>query len=70
MWKYLQKTLIYESAPRELSNEWSCQYVLTIFNFFGNYCVPKSPSVLKELSTCCKENVDKNSGYLNTRHNI
>jgi hypothetical protein len=29
-----------ESAPQELSNEWSCQYVSTILNFLGNFCVP------------------------------
>jgi hypothetical protein len=27
------------SAPQELSNEWSCQYVSTILNVWGNYCV-------------------------------
>jgi hypothetical protein len=36
-----------ESAPQELSNEWSCQYVLTILTFFGNFCVP--PLVTIEL---------------------
>jgi hypothetical protein len=29
-----------EGAPEELSNEWSRQYVLTILNFWGNFCVP------------------------------
>jgi hypothetical protein len=29
-----------ESAPRDLSNEWSCQYVSTILYFWGNFCVP------------------------------
>jgi hypothetical protein len=29
-----------ESAPQELSNEWSCRYVLTILNLLGNFCVP------------------------------
>jgi hypothetical protein len=29
-----------ESAPQELSNEWSCRYVLIILNFLGNFCVP------------------------------
>jgi hypothetical protein len=29
-----------ESAPQELSNEWSCQYVTTILNFWGNFYVP------------------------------
>jgi hypothetical protein len=29
-----------ESVPREFSNEWSCQYVSTISNFLGNFCVP------------------------------
>jgi hypothetical protein len=28
-----------ESAPQELSNEWSCQYVLTILSFWHNFCV-------------------------------
>jgi hypothetical protein len=28
-----------ESAPLELSNEWSCQYVLTVLNFGGNFGV-------------------------------
>jgi hypothetical protein len=28
-----------ESAPQELSNEWSCQYVSTILNILGNFCV-------------------------------
>jgi hypothetical protein len=28
-----------ESAPQELSNEWSSQYVLTIINALGNFCV-------------------------------
>jgi hypothetical protein len=26
-----------ESAPRELSNEWSCQYFLTILDLFGQF---------------------------------
>jgi hypothetical protein len=30
-----------ESYPQELSNEWSCQYVLTIY--LHNFCV--APSV-------------------------
>jgi hypothetical protein len=39
-----------ESAPQELSNEWSCQYVLTILNFLGNFSVPLTIStILKEL---------------------
>jgi hypothetical protein len=41
-----------ESAPRVLSNEWSCRYVSTILNFLGNFNVSPfvtSPSVLKEL---------------------
>jgi hypothetical protein len=29
-----------ESAPQELSNEWSCQYVSTTLIFLGNFCVP------------------------------
>jgi hypothetical protein len=29
-----------ESDPQELSNEWSCQYVSTILNLLGNFCVP------------------------------
>jgi hypothetical protein len=29
-----------ESAPQELSNEWSCEYVSTILNILGNFCVP------------------------------
>jgi hypothetical protein len=29
-----------ESAPQELSNEWSCQYIAIILKFFGNFCVP------------------------------
>jgi hypothetical protein len=29
-----------ESAPRELSNERSCQYASTILNLRGNFCVP------------------------------
>jgi hypothetical protein len=28
-----------ESAPQELSNEWLCQYVLTILRFWGNFFV-------------------------------
>jgi hypothetical protein len=28
-----------ESAPQELSNEWSCQYVSTIINILCNFCV-------------------------------
>jgi hypothetical protein len=28
-----------ESAPQELSNEWSCQQVSTILNLLGNFCV-------------------------------
>jgi hypothetical protein len=37
-----QKTTLVptESASQELSNEWSCQYVLTILNFLGNFCAP------------------------------
>jgi hypothetical protein len=27
-----------ESAPHELSNEWSCQYVSSILNFSDNFC--------------------------------
>jgi hypothetical protein len=29
-----------ESAPQELSNEWSCQYDSTILIFWGDFCVP------------------------------
>jgi hypothetical protein len=29
-----------ESTPQELSNEWSCQYVPTILNFFGQVLCP------------------------------
>jgi hypothetical protein len=29
-----------ESAPQELSNEWSCQYFSIILNLLGNFCVP------------------------------
>jgi hypothetical protein len=29
-----------ESALQKLSNEWSCQYVLTMLIFLGNICVP------------------------------
>jgi hypothetical protein len=29
-----------DSAPQELSNEWSCQYASTVVNFFGTFCVP------------------------------
>jgi hypothetical protein len=28
-----------ESAPQELSNEWSCREVSTIINVLGNFCV-------------------------------
>jgi hypothetical protein len=28
-----------DSVPQELSNEWSCQYVSTILNVWGNFCV-------------------------------
>jgi hypothetical protein len=42
-----------ESAPQELSHEWSCQYISTILNILGNSVSrpqwQKSPSVLKEL---------------------
>jgi hypothetical protein len=31
-----------ESAPLELSNEWSCQYVVTNFSFLGSFCVHRS----------------------------
>jgi hypothetical protein len=46
-----------ESVPRELSNEWSCRYVLTTLNFLGYFCVLSlvTPSGVKELkvqSTC------------------
>jgi hypothetical protein len=34
-----------ESAPQELSNEWSCQYVSTLFGIWWR----KSPSVFEEL---------------------
>jgi hypothetical protein len=30
------------SASQELSNEWSGQYVPTIFNILGNFCIPLS----------------------------
>jgi hypothetical protein len=38
---WIQKNILVpsESAPREHSNEWSCQYALTILNFWGNFCV-------------------------------
>jgi hypothetical protein len=26
--------------PPESAQEWSCQYVLTILNLLGNFCVP------------------------------
>jgi hypothetical protein len=29
-----------ESAPQELSNEWSCQYISTILKFLVNFYVP------------------------------
>jgi hypothetical protein len=29
-----------ESAPPELSNEWSCQYVSTVLTIMGNICIP------------------------------
>jgi hypothetical protein len=29
----------FESAPQELSNEWSCQYVPIILNVLDNFCV-------------------------------
>jgi hypothetical protein len=29
-----------ESPLQELSNEWSCQYVSTILNALGKFCVP------------------------------
>jgi hypothetical protein len=29
-----------ESAPQELSNEWSCQYVSIFLNLLGNFRVP------------------------------
>jgi hypothetical protein len=28
-----------ESAPQDISNEWSCRYVLTILNFLSNFCI-------------------------------
>jgi hypothetical protein len=31
-----------ESALEELSNEWSCQNILTISNILDNLCVPPS----------------------------
>jgi hypothetical protein len=43
-----------ESALQELSIEWSCQYVSTILNLFGNFCVlpmateESRPSVLED----------------------
>jgi hypothetical protein len=45
--KWLNRKLMVasESVPQELSNEWSCQYVSTILNIFGNFCV--LPSVTK-----------------------
>jgi hypothetical protein len=33
-----------ESAPQELSNEWSCQYVSIILDVLGNFCVPPKVS--------------------------
>jgi hypothetical protein len=36
----LYSNLPSESASEQLSNEWSCQYVSTILNFDGNFCVP------------------------------
>jgi hypothetical protein len=45
-----------ESAPQDLSDEWSCSYVSNILNCFGQFMCPalgdrsqKSPSVLEEL---------------------
>jgi hypothetical protein len=35
-----QKMLSSESVPQELSDEWSCQYVLTILNFWGQFLCP------------------------------
>jgi hypothetical protein len=40
--KWLNRKLMVPSeisVPQELSNEWSCQYVSIILNFFGNFSV-------------------------------
>jgi hypothetical protein len=40
-----------ESAPQVLSNEWSvCLYVLTISDFFGNFCIPPLVTILKSVN--------------------
>jgi hypothetical protein len=46
-----QLTAPSESVPQELSNEWSCQCVLTISNILGNFSPPPPlvTSVLEEL---------------------
>jgi hypothetical protein len=53
-----------ESAPQELSNEWSCRYVLTIFNFFVN-----SQSVLKVLKVKVNWAKSKSQLGLTARNN-
>jgi hypothetical protein len=36
--------MVPSESAQELSNEWSCQYVSTILNFSGNFCVPPLPA--------------------------
>jgi hypothetical protein len=38
--KQLKQMVPSESAPQELSKEWSCQYISTILHFLSNFCVP------------------------------
>jgi hypothetical protein len=46
---WLERILVSsESAPQELSNEWSCQYILTILNFLGKFWILKKPNVYFE----------------------
>jgi hypothetical protein len=40
-----------ESTAQELSNEWSCQYLLTILNLFGDFCVPPIEVAIRKCSS-------------------
>jgi hypothetical protein len=61
-----------ESAPQELSNEWSCQYSSTILNFLVNFCVPPlvTEVTIRPLKGLKKPSVPRNNidlPYINSR---
>jgi hypothetical protein len=53
---HVQPIATSESAPQELSNEWSCQNILTILNVLGNFCVP---SLMTKTTVSSSSNMPK-----------